>query len=311
MFLSSAFDPGKVVEVLSEAQILSTLDKKGTLEGLLFAPEMRELCGKRFRVLRRLNNIMIEDVGMRQIRDAVILDGATCNGEYNMGCSRMCHLIWKMKWLKPIQPPQRMDRKIDQTAIAGGRIVDVFRNDAFSCQATSLLRGSSPPDRSLIRQYLLSIDLGALGPIGLVHELLTSLSIRGLRLLQRRWRIIVVGENTRTPTASLGFQLGELVEVRSIEEIRRTLDRQGRNRGLVFSLEMLQYCHKRFKVLKRVDKAINEATGKIRGVSNTVVLEGVECDGKAHGFCQRRCPCLWREIWLRKVPAATAKTEHI
>ncbi len=38
--------PGDVVEVLSEREILATLDENGTFEKLPFMPEMLDFCGK-------------------------------------------------------------------------------------------------------------------------------------------------------------------------------------------------------------------------------------------------------------------------
>jgi hypothetical protein len=43
---------GEVVEVRSEAEILSTLDANGHLEGLPFMPEMLKYCGQRVRVYK-------------------------------------------------------------------------------------------------------------------------------------------------------------------------------------------------------------------------------------------------------------------
>jgi hypothetical protein len=105
----------------------------------------------------------------------------------------------------------------------------------------------------------------------------------------------------KTPAASTGLQPGDIVEVKSRGEILETLDSEGKNRGLVFTAEMLRYCGQRYPVLKRVDKMINEASGRMRGLTNTVILDSCTCDGKAHGGCQRMCYSCWREIWLRKV----------
>jgi hypothetical protein len=112
---------------------------------------------------------------------------------------------------------------------------------------------------------------------------------------------MLLGKLKRTPTASLNLQCGELVEVKSIEEILATLDLDGRNRGLYFDPEMKKCCGGRYRVLKRIDKMINEETGQMRQITNTVLLDGVVCHGEFHGGCQRTCYCLWREIWLRRV----------
>jgi hypothetical protein len=54
----------------------------------------------------------------------------------------------------------------------------------------------------------------------------------------------------------LGLRPGEYVEVKSEEEIRATLDQDGGHRGLVLIPEMFEYCGKRLKVYKRVERII-------------------------------------------------------
>lgn len=98
-----------------------------------------------------------------------------------------------------------------------------------------------------------------------------------------------------------GLQPGDLVEVKRDEEIQKTLDSKGRNKGLQFLPEMREFCGKRFRVHKRVERIIIETTGEIRRMKNTVLLEGVMCDGSAHFGCDRSCFYFWREIWLRRV----------
>jgi hypothetical protein len=100
----------------------------------------------------------------------------------------------------------------------------------------------------------------------------------------------------------LNLQAGEWVEVRSAKEIFATLDKHGKLRGLRFTPEMVKFCGKRLRVYKKLDKIVLEATGELRKIRTpTVLLEGVFCDGKAHGGCDRSCFCFWREEWLKKV----------
>jgi len=94
---------------------------------------------------------------------------------------------------------------------------------------------------------------------------------------------------------------GEIVEVRSEKEIISTLEGSKYN-GLSFMPEMLKYCGKKFKVLKRINRYIIEGKkSKCIRPKNTVILEGVFCDGSWHGGCDRTCYCLWREKWLKRV----------
>jgi hypothetical protein len=103
---------------------------------------------------------------------------------------------------------------------------------------------------------------------------------------------------------ALGLQPGDLVEVKSEEEIRRTLDATGKNRGLGFMPEMWEYCGQRGKVFKRVEKVcLEHAPRTVRSMKNTVILEGAFCKGSGIG-CDRACFYFWREIWLRRIPAS-------
>lgn len=173
----------------------------------------------------------------------------------------------------------------------------------FSCQSVNLVRASSAAIWD-IQQHIWEMSLrerGKLKPLKFIHMLLSSLSFKIRKFSGLRNRYILSGTLKRTPTASLNLQPGELVEVKRKEEILATLDFDGRNRGLGFDPEMQKYCGGRYRVLKRLDNMINEETGQMRQIANTVILEGVVCNGEFHGGCQRTCYCLWREIWLKRV----------
>lgn len=102
------------------------------------------------------------------------------------------------------------------------------------------------------------------------------------------------------------FQPGELVRVRSEDDILRTLDRGGRNKGLLWMPIMRKYCGSEFRLYKRVDTILLESTGELRKLKNTVLLEGALCDG-LYG-CDRACFHFWREAWLQKVNRDSAVT---
>jgi hypothetical protein len=105
-----------------------------------------------------------------------------------------------------------------------------------------------------------------------------------------------------TPKERLHLKPGELVYVKSKVEILKTLNSHCSNRGLSFGVEMLPYCGGKFKVLKRIEKIINEKTGKMMNLTNDcIVLENVTCRGIYHGFCPRNIYPYWREVWLRRV----------
>jgi hypothetical protein len=104
--------------------------------------------------------------------------------------------------------------------------------------------------------------------------------------------------------AALALRAGELVEVRSREEILSTLDQNGCLENLPFMPEMFPYCGRKFRVAKRAHKTcdtINYSGG--RRLEHSVHLEDVRCSGQAHGGCQAECLIFWKESWLRRVQA--------
>ncbi len=288
---------GDVVQVCDETEILAKCDGNRKLGGLAFAPEMRRYCGGFFRVSKRLSNIMVEGVGVKTINGAVILEDAECNGEFHEGCSRGCSLIWKEKWLRKVgdRPPAPTNNRLQSSR----ETMCDFQNQLLTCQAASLAQAAPHPGRSVIKTYLYDLLSGEMRINEFTSTMSNLILLKAQGLLHRRKRRLT-GALTRTPSVSLDLQPGEDVQVRSIKEIEGTLDHDGRNRGLVFTPEMLRYCNLKFRVLKRVNRLLNEATGEMRSLTNTVVLDGVKCGGEAHGNCPRACNCLWREAWLKR-----------
>jgi len=104
---------------------------------------------------------------------------------------------------------------------------------------------------------------------------------------------------------STRFRPGDLVEVRSPEEILQTLDADGTMNQLPFMPEMLAYCGRRFRIAKRALKTCTSGTkhaSNMRGfkADDVVILDTPRCSGSEHDGCQKSCMILWREAWLRK-----------
>jgi hypothetical protein len=101
----------------------------------------------------------------------------------------------------------------------------------------------------------------------------------------------------------LHLRVGQVVEVRSAEEILATLDEDAATGGLPFMPEMLRFVGRRFTVsahaLKLCDTR-SDGTGN-RLFHDTVYLEDLRCDGSGHDGCQAGCRLLWRTDWLRPV----------
>ncbi|MHB9029526.1 MAG: hypothetical protein ACYC9O_12220 [Candidatus Latescibacterota bacterium] len=100
----------------------------------------------------------------------------------------------------------------------------------------------------------------------------------------------------------LNLQPGELVEIKPADEIMKTLDSSEKHRGLSFMPEMWKYCGERRRVYKRVNQIVLVGAESMKKLKNTVLLEGVFCDGSDHSYCDSSCFHFWREVWLRRIP---------
>ena len=105
------------------------------------------------------------------------------------------------------------------------------------------------------------------------------------------------------------MKVGDWVEVRSKEEILKTLDSNGQLDGMPFMPEMFAFCGQRFRVYKRAHKTC-DTVFPVRGrrVDRAVHLE-TRCDGQAHGGCQAGCLIFWKEAWLKPVDGAGASAQ--
>jgi len=293
------FQPGDEVVVRSLDEILGTLDAQGKLDGLPFMPEMNSFCGRRLRVLRRVQRVFIDThYYVARIQGVVFLEESRCDGAAHGGCQMRCNFFWKDAWLRPASATQPQP-----PPVAGDPPLDLGRlpttaGDRYVCQATELAGASRRLQWWKPKGYLRAL---------LTREL-TGAQLLGVLRFSARRRAVArqAAQRTAPPPAAaeLGLEPGEWVEVRSWPEIAATLDGQGRHRGLLFTPEMSRYCGKRFRVARRMERMVVEWTGQLRNVRNTVALEGAVCHGIVGGMCPRRCSHLWREAWLKRVPPA-------
>ncbi len=95
---------------------------------------------------------------------------------------------------------------------------------------------------------------------------------------------------------------GDWVRVRSREEIQTMLDLFKETRGCAFLDEMSKYCGTKQRVLKSMERFLDERDYKVKKARGVILLENVICDGTpAFGKCDRCCFLFWREEWLEKV----------
>lgn len=110
------------------------------------------------------------------------------------------------------------------------------------------------------------------------------------------------GSKTARDSACLAE--GDIVEVRSWDEIRTTLDDSLRCKGLEFMPEMKKFCGTRLRVRKKVRAIFDERAWRMLKIKNTYLLEDCVCDGKGMSDkegCDRCCYFFWKDAWLRKV----------
>jgi hypothetical protein len=317
---------GELVEVRSEAEILATLDDNGELDALPFMPEMLQYCGQRFTVYKVAHKLCdtMTATGMRRMHDAVHLTGVRCDGQAHGGCQTACLIYWKEAWLQRVGPVANGDRSrapaepprltADDLQARTRRLGASNGEELFSCQATELLRAAPEllPFRHL-NQYAWDLRSGNVGILAVLRAFLAGLfnRLQGActRFLPRRlwfrgglrWGF-VEGSLTKTPTGHTDLQPGEFVRIKPKAEIMRTLSKDLRNRGLGFEEEMARHCGREARVLRRVDRCIDEATGRMLQMKNPcIVLEGIVCEGAYSANCPRSIYAFWREIWLDRV----------
>jgi hypothetical protein len=298
--------PGDIVEVKTPAEILQTLDDDGSLDYMPFMPEMVEFCGRRFRVSKRAIKTCLSGLGPSTMRmfksdDVLLLEGLRCSGALHDGCQKSCMILWREAWLRKVTDVT------DETRVNPGgcqRLRSRLKTTAaksYFCQASELLKTTVPMSRwKRLGACFTDIHQGNCSASEMVKRIGIWLFWRIRRQLMGEY---AHGKKKITPAESLNLQPGESIEVKSMENIKDTLDEQGHNRGLYFSPDMHLLCGRRCLVRNRIDKLIVDGTGEMRKLHNTVYLEGslCGCSHVAFGGCPRGEFVYWREIWLRRM----------
>jgi hypothetical protein len=337
----SQFRAGDLVEVRSKEEILATLDAQGCHDGMPFMPEMLQFCGHRFRigaVAHKTCEVAHKTYKARRIESSVHLEDVRCDGSAHGGCQAECNLFWKDAWLKPVRrdgeaarsqivgltPPGISEAELQAKTRRPGE--SEGEDPVYSCQATMLFDATEPLAWWDPRQYLRDVITKNHSPGHALRVLIVAfLKVaqmrvpRGYRIAHaiyvRTHRVLMGRElptfqgriplGQPTPTGTLGLKPGDRVRIKSKEEIEATLDKKGRNRGLLFDVELTPYCGSVQTVRGVVRRFIDEATGCVREAKEPcVVLNGVTCKGEystCRLMCPRAIPSYWREIWLEKV----------
>ena len=333
------------MQVRSKEEILATLDPNGCLNEMPFMPEMLRFCGTKFRVLKRAHKTCDYSGAKPRSRwvDRTVHLDTRCDGSAHDGCQAGCLLYWKEAWLKPAADPAEKNggphvHKAGIVAAAGCKESDLWNRTkvadpqgglpTYICQTTQIPLATRKLEWWDLRQYFEDFWSGnvGLGRIfsGLVYSLYYRLSEAGIglgrpmRWVYNRLRFLwggsiwprkpgLIPRGKPTPTITLNLQPGELVRIKSHEEILKTVSTDNLNRGMHWDAELVPYCGKAYRVRDRVTRIIHERTGKMQEMkSPCIILDSVVCQAR-YSACRMFCPKAmypyWREIWLEKVAA--------
>jgi hypothetical protein len=243
--------PGDLVEVRTGAEILSSLDSNGTLDGLPFMPEMIEFCGRRYRVFQRVVQAAIDDVtqplrGFRK-NDVLLLEELRCTGLDHDGCQRGCIIFWKEAWLEKVE-----DARIQSSPVSEGqdrlrsRLKTAAGPGVYFCQSSEFQKATNRlSNLQRIKNCFSAVSVGNCSVTGMGKRLAVWSFWRGRQKLIGPYPR---GNRKPTPVENIGLQPGEMVEVKPLAEIIDTLDKNGLNRGLHFTFDMRVFCGRQFYV---------------------------------------------------------------
>jgi hypothetical protein len=293
--------------VRSLQEILATLAQGGTLGDLPFMPEMIRFCGKKFVVAKRAEKTCVAGE-QRRMGNAVHLADLRCDGSAHDGCQAACLLFWREDWLKRLddQPTNEgscVSVTSGQAANPSGepnlqtRTVGQDGSVTYICQATELQKVSSGELKLWnIGQYYREIRGGNVGWSEVKH-LFRWVSAW---FQWRMFRLLAPKRSART-SQERNISTGDVVEIRSKNEIWQSFTQACKHRGLEFSAEMLTFAGKRYRVLGNVERLIDEKTGRMKLLKNScLILDSVICRGHCT-LCPRAAFHFWRKEWLTRV----------
>ncbi len=298
---------GDAVEIRTLPEILATLDEHGCVDGIPFQTEMAAYCGRRGQVFRCLDKIY--DFGrtrhMRRLNGFVLVGGLRCDGGGHGGCEARCYLIWSTKWLRRADagvqgaPVHRASGRAPAPALSSASTAAAPR---YQCQFTQLHAASKDLPRWGIGKELRPLVSGNFT----IHAWLIALLTRAFNMAQRArggvgYPVMPDRPEVGEEVASEPLAAGDVVIVKPIEEIARTLNRRNKNRGLWFDQDMIKHCGTRRTVLARIDRIIDDATGEMRAMKTPcIMLEANDYSGEFLNFNAQHDPFFWREAWLHK-----------
>jgi hypothetical protein len=288
----------------------------------------------------------------RRLRDTVHLEHR-CDGRAYGGCQAGCLIFWKEAWLKPVDGPDLgastvskplSDRRpapddgggcAEQKILAATSYRGPDLDVRYSCQATQLMDATTSLKLWDVRQYIEAYRSGnnSLGTVlkAIIYVLYYYGTLaRSPRLgaasrwfydrfqsvwggLPFPWKPGKIAAGQAHPRLDLNLRPGELVRVKSHQQILETLDSAAFNRGMSFGPELVPYCGQVFRVRTRIERFVDEKTGKMAKMKTpAIVLDGAYCQSLYSGqriLCPRAVFVWWREIWLERISEGSAGQE--
>jgi hypothetical protein len=225
-------------------------------------------------------------------------------------------MLWKEVWLRraPVKRQPSIERITSPSAWLDlqsftKRSDSLTSEPRFVCQLTKIPEATTPTawndPLNLIREIVGgNIRIGPFF-VGEAIHIFNSFQRRCGRM---PFPFMSSSQLQKTPHEVLDLQPGEIVRIKSKREIEQTLDVRFKNRGLWFDPEMIRFCGGIYKVRARVDRQIDEKTGKFIVFPNPcITLEGVTATGEYQEFAPLDERIYWREIWLERVAERDGK----
>lgn len=325
--------PGDLVRVRSAAEIFGTLDAQGNFDNLPFMPEMVQYCGRTLRVDKRADKTCDGRTVLRRMHNTVHLVDVRCDGSAHAGCQAQCLTYWKEAWLERVDTEaapdapdavgttgttgpadlDAADRAFVEETLEPATLASSTEERTYRCQATEIPRAGAQLRAWMIDQY--PRDVRNWGLMKIVRGM-TIYVFNKYQDLSRRFLpaglafhggshypfLDGLRATSQARSGDLDLQPGDLVRIKSKDEIIATLDAQNRNKGLSFDGEMLSYCGGVARIKTQVNRLIDERNGKVVNIKrDCYILDGVVCKADYNRFCTRSTYPYWRSVWLDKL----------
>lgn len=294
------FSVGDRVYVKSKDKILKLLSPDHKKDGCLFMDQMFSFCGQSYQVKKVVYHFFDEHRYKlyKTLMPLYILDDLRCNnvGESSQPkCNRSCYFLWHEGWIEDVASanPHETKKKLpNKPCDMAKEKIQPIKGIPF-CQLTNI--------HDLAQKNSWFND---------ILQMCTKILRTGKRTLKfalnrvyRKLRPHTVTESQKEHISEY-IQEGDIVRVKSRDEISRLLDDRDKYKRLLFIDEMYEFCDKEYKVLKLIDVFYDETQNKMCRSKNVVILENVTCSGRQRLYrmkCDRNCFFFWHTAWLKKI----------